>query len=122
MMDQTQTPRFFDWQPPPPAQTQSDPLRPDYSPITEVLAGFDFDTVGQVMLALNWGWQMNDGCRPPSVEELRTAAYKMLCYANLYNQPIAGGGLEVSVTPRGQLSLAFVLEQAASTDFGIYNE
>ncbi len=73
----------------------------------EVLAGFDFDRVHQVMESLAWTWANLD--RVPTKAELMTEGRRLLSELDGKPGVLGSGGLRASYKEDGTLSLKFIL-------------
>jgi hypothetical protein len=75
--------------------------------VEEVLAGFDFDRVHQVMESLAWTWANLD--RVPTKAELMTEGRRLLSELDGKPGVLGSGGLRASYKEDGTLSLKFIL-------------
>jgi hypothetical protein len=75
--------------------------------VEEVLAGFDFDRVHQVMESLAWTWANLD--RVPTKAELMTEGRRLLTELDGKPGVLGSGGLRASYKEDGTLSLKFIL-------------
>ncbi len=73
----------------------------------EVLDGFDFDRVHQVMESLAWTWANLD--RVPTKAELMTEGRRLLSELDGKPGVLGSGGLRASYKEDGTLSLKFIL-------------
>lgn len=84
--------------------------------INNIMDNFNFDKVHDVMVALDWRWVgANKGAEPPSIEQLRTEAKRLLVDAAYEKQTIATGGFRANYEketvddPIPYLSLEFIV-------------
>lgn len=82
--------------------------------IGPLLARFDFDTVEQIMLLMNWRWEIGGEMVVPTRGNLVSTAYALLeeavsCYAELGAPcPVERGGFRAVCLGHGRLTLDFV--------------
>lgn len=84
-----------------------------YSTIQRVLAGFDFEKVHKMMVAVDWKWSLGsgpDGFRVPGLEDLRSQAERLLYAAVRDSDTVSSGGFKAAYSvkyERASLSLVF---------------
>jgi hypothetical protein len=90
-----------------------------------ILEEFNFKHVHEVMKKSNWVWcgeHVNFESHVPTIKEMRLCAKDLLrtCVKNWINHPhkmsSSTGGFVASITKKGRLSLAFVVEEMTSYD------
>lgn len=90
-----------------------------------IIEEFNFKHVHDFMKKTNWVWcgeHVNRENRVPTIKEMRLCAKDLLrtCVKNWIDHPhkmsSSTGGFVVSITKKGRLSLAFVVEEMTSYD------
>lgn len=93
--------------------------------MNRILEEFNFKHVHEIMKKSNWVWcgeHVNYESHVPSIKEMRLCAKDLLrtCVKNWINHPhkmsTSTGGFVASITKKGRLSLAFVVEEMTSYD------
>ena len=83
---------------------------------TKFLQDFDFDRVHKVMEALGWTWAQHDGCRTPTVDELKLFALGLVRQAIQDSEKtkkpsdLSSGGFVARVCASGTIELQFAVE------------
>ncbi len=86
--------------------------------VTDVMEGFDFETVHNVMVSLNWKWAIGDGKMTiPSIYRImRTANWLLKTAASHYGEEerftTGTGGFQATLD-EGYLTLQFILSETA---------
>jgi hypothetical protein len=85
--------------------------------VQKVLAGFDFERIHKIMVAVDWKWSLGSGpdsCRVPDLEDLRSQAERLLCAAVRDADTISSGGFKAAFTvSHGRAILSLVFEAAS---------
>lgn len=94
-----------------------------YVTVQRVLAGFNFEKIHKIMVAVDWKWSVGpgpDGCRVPDLEDLRSQAERLLYAAVRDSDTVSSGGFKAAYSARHERARLSLVFEAASywTDYG----